>query len=265
MQGSPARAALVSAKQSPGARTSILAVSGDFDATDERVPVAPGALHNPLSARGKIVNDDGSLKAQVLEVDNIQVGAIARGNYSTVMESVTPSRRHRLLVDQVREWQLRAALPVARPDREQACRRTGIADIPNVGAAVGDTADRVAVYEHLVHDAKIAAAVVLERMQQEIRAVLLQKQLESKIERIAASCSSFLRDAVSEVRLVVQRVAEIERALEYPLHVASVFISRAIFDQPSTELTIGHNTLDSHVVIERLQRLPQAMSKKRMS
>ena len=81
------------------------------------------------------------------------------------MESISPSRRQGLLVDQELERQLRAARPIARPNGEQAGRRTGIADKPNVGAAVGDTADRVAVHEHLVHDTKIAAGVIFEGVQ----------------------------------------------------------------------------------------------------
>ena len=109
------------------------------------MPVAPGALHDPPSARRKIVYDDRRLEVQVREVNNIYVGAIAGGNHSAVMEAISPSRRQCLLVDEELEWQLRAARPIARPNGEQAGRRTGIADKPNVGTAIGDAADRVAM------------------------------------------------------------------------------------------------------------------------
>jgi|ERR1051325_9715655 hypothetical protein len=132
---------------------------------DKRVPVAPGALHDPLSARWKIMYDDRRLEPQVRKVDNIQVGAITWGNHSAVMKSISPSRRQRLLVDQELERQFRAAPPIARPNREQAGRRTGVADVPDVGAAIGDTADRVPVREHLVHHAKIAPTVVFKGVQ----------------------------------------------------------------------------------------------------
>ena len=60
-----------SAKQPPGSCTGIFAVLGDFGSTDERMPVAPGALHDPPSARWKIVYDDRRLEVQVREVNNI--------------------------------------------------------------------------------------------------------------------------------------------------------------------------------------------------
>ena len=89
---------------------------------DEGVPVAPGALHDPLPACREIVHDDGRLEPQLREVDDIEVGAIARGNHSAVVESITPSRRQGLLVDQEFERQLRAACPITRPNGEQAGR-----------------------------------------------------------------------------------------------------------------------------------------------
>jgi hypothetical protein len=64
----------------------------------ESVPVAPGALHDPLPARREIVRDEGRLERELREVDYIEVGAIARGDYSAVVESITSSRRHGLLV-----------------------------------------------------------------------------------------------------------------------------------------------------------------------
>ena len=74
-----------SAKQPAGSCTGIFAVPGDFGSMNERVPVPAGALHDPSSARRKIVYDDRRLEPQVREVDNIEVGAIARGNHSAVM------------------------------------------------------------------------------------------------------------------------------------------------------------------------------------
>jgi len=62
---------LESAKQPAGSGSGIFAVPGDFSSMDERVPVALSALHDPLSARRKIVYDDRRLEAQVREVNNI--------------------------------------------------------------------------------------------------------------------------------------------------------------------------------------------------
>ena len=81
---------------------------------DEGVPVALGALHDPLSARREIVHDDGRFEPQRREVDDIEVGAIARGNHSAVVESITSGRRQGLLVHKKFERQLRAACPIAR-------------------------------------------------------------------------------------------------------------------------------------------------------
>jgi hypothetical protein len=62
---------LESAKQPAGSCTGIFAIPGDFGSMDERVPVTPGVLHDPLSARRKIVYDDRRLEAQVREINNI--------------------------------------------------------------------------------------------------------------------------------------------------------------------------------------------------
>ena len=70
----------------------------------------------------------------------------------------------------------------------------------------------------------------------EIRASLLQKQFQSEIERVAANCSSPVGDAVREVWLVVQWLAEIEGALKDRRHIASVVVIGAIFDQPPTQV-----------------------------
>ena len=113
---------------------------------DERVPVTPGALHDPPSASWKVVYDNRRIESQVREVDNIQIGAITRGNHSTVMESITPSRCHGLFVDQELDREFRAARSITRPDREQAGRRTRVADVLDVGASIGDTANRVAAF-----------------------------------------------------------------------------------------------------------------------
>jgi len=86
------------AKQSAGPDTGIFAVPGDFRSMDESVPVAPGALHDPLPACREIVHNDGPREAQLREIDDVEVGAIARGNHSEIVESITPSRCHGLLV-----------------------------------------------------------------------------------------------------------------------------------------------------------------------
>ena len=103
-----------------------------------------------------------------------------------------------------------------------------------MSASIGDTADRIAVYEHLVYDAKIARTVIFEGVQEEIPASFLQKQFQGEIERIAADCPSPIGDAGREVWLVVQRIAEFEGSLKDPCHIASVIVIGSIFDQPPT-------------------------------
>jgi hypothetical protein len=100
------------AKQAAGPGTGVFAVPGDFGSMDESVAVAPGALHDSLPARREIVHDDGRLEPKLREVDDIEVGAIARGSHSAVVESITSSRRQGLLMHEEFERQLRAACPI---------------------------------------------------------------------------------------------------------------------------------------------------------
>jgi hypothetical protein len=261
---SPAWTGLESAEQPAGSGAGILAVPGDFGSMDERVPVAPGALHDPPSTRRKIVRDHRRIEPQVREIDDIEVGAVAWGNHPAVMEPITPGRRQGLFVDQKLERQPWAARSIARPNREQAGRRTGVADVPNVRAPIRDTADRVAVHKHPVHDAKIAATIIFEGVQEEIRASFPQQQFQSEIERIAANCASPVGDAAREIRLVVQRLAEIEGAFEHPRHIARAIVIGTIFDQPLAQLAIVQNTGGSSLMIERLQRSPQGVGEEGM-
>src|SRR5260370_8432972 len=83
----------------PG-RAPVSSPSRDFGSMDEGVPVAPGTLHDSLAARWKIVHDDSRIETQLREVDDIKVRAIARGNHSAVVETVTPGLRQGLLVNQ---------------------------------------------------------------------------------------------------------------------------------------------------------------------
>ena len=87
-----------SAQQPARSCAGVFAVPGDFDSMDERMPVASGALHDPPAAGWKIVYDYRPLELQVSEVDHIEIGAIARGNHSAVVESISSSRCQRLLV-----------------------------------------------------------------------------------------------------------------------------------------------------------------------
>ena len=116
------------------------------------MPVAPGTLHDPLATRRQIVHDDRQIKTEVREIDDIEVGPIAGGNDSPVVQAVTAGRRRRLLVDQEFQRQLRAARPIARPKGAGRQASWSCKSI-HVRTAVGDAADRVAVYEHLVDDA----------------------------------------------------------------------------------------------------------------
>ena len=126
------------------------------------------------------------------------------GDDAAVMESVGSGRSCRLLVDQEFEWQPRAAQPIAGPVGEQAGRRAGIADQPNMGAAIGNPAHRIPVYQHLVDDVEVAVAVVLKSVHQQGPAALLQKKVESELEGVPMGGPSPVCDAGPELGLIVQ-------------------------------------------------------------
>ena len=133
-----------------------------------------------------------------------------------------------------------------------------------MGAAVGDPADRVAVREHLVDDSKITGAVILESVQQQSCAPVLQKQFQREIEGITADRSSPVSDTGREVRLVVQWLTEFEGALKDRRHPASVLVIRALFDQPATKVAIIQNTGGSLLMIEPVEGLPQRVGEEGM-
>jgi hypothetical protein len=49
------------------------------------MPVPPGTLDNPLAACGQIMNQGWQIKAQIREIDDIEVSAIAGCNDSAVV------------------------------------------------------------------------------------------------------------------------------------------------------------------------------------
>jgi len=85
VQQSSARSRSRPTKQATGSCACIVATTRDFDSVNEGMPVPPGTLDNPLAACGQIMNHGWQIKAQIREIDDIEVSAIAGCDDSAVV------------------------------------------------------------------------------------------------------------------------------------------------------------------------------------
>ena len=90
---------MTTSEQPAGSCARVFVVLSDFRPTHERVLVTHGALHDALATGWEIMHDDGPFQVQVRKIDDVDVSAIARRDYATVMESVGSCRGSPLFVD----------------------------------------------------------------------------------------------------------------------------------------------------------------------
>ena len=119
-----------------------------------------------------------------------------------------------LLLDDVLERQLRAAVPIARPVREHERGDRRVADQEAVRATVGQPRDARGVQQHLADRVVVAVDVVEERQHEQVLRVVLEHQVVELGERVDAVGRGQRRDGAVVGGLVVGRVAERVDAVE---------------------------------------------------
>ncbi len=199
--------------EATGQRVGRLAAPVGDVTSDDGGHVAVGRLHEPATAGRQVASHLGPARAQVLEVDQVQVGAVAGCDHATVEQTNGPCGRARLTLHE--ERQLHAPpVAVAPPPRQQRRREAGVADRADVRTAVGEPRHRVLVGEHLADGVEAAVEPVDDRQVEEAAAVVAGEQVVGELEWLAPLALGPRRDARRGTGLVVGRVGELEHAAE---------------------------------------------------
>ena len=99
-------------------------------------------------------------EAQVVEVDEIQVGAFAHLEAAPIVHPVELGVVVRLLVDDVFDRQPGAPGAVAHPVHQLVGRRHGIEDQVDVGAGIRETRNGMGIREHRVDHVVVARDII---------------------------------------------------------------------------------------------------------
>ena len=156
--------------ETAGQRLGGLAVVVGLLAGDDRVPPAVGPLQQAPAAGRQVVDDLGLAESEAVEVDDVEIGAVPRGEHATVAtvrRSRAVSRQWRCTRNGsgIRSWSRSRPQCVQQRGREAA-----VADRADVGAAVAEARHGVRVDEHLVAAVESAVDVVEERQVEQARA-----------------------------------------------------------------------------------------------
>ena len=118
-------------------------------AGDDRVLPPVGPLQEPPAACGEVVRDLGLVQPEVVEVDDVEIGAVPGGDDAPVEQPDGSRRVVAMALHEEREVDP-VAVAVAAPVLEQRRREAAVADRPDVSAAVAQAWDGVRVGQHLV-------------------------------------------------------------------------------------------------------------------
>ena len=169
--------------------------------------VAVGALEEAAATGGEIEGHARRLQPQALEVEHVEVGLVAGGDDAPITQADGLGGGPSLLVHRPRQLEARPD-PIPTPVRQQRRREAGVADGPDMGAAVPESRDGVGVGEHLGHGIEVAVGVVEERqVEQRTTAVGEQGVDEPLGDGDPGSCRERL-GAPARRRFVQGRVAQ---------------------------------------------------------
>ena len=113
-----------------------------LDARDHRRDVARDRLQVPLPTGRQVGVDRRSAHGEVVEVDHVEIGALADLDRAAVVESVEPRGAPGLLLDHELERDGLAARPIAGPVRELRAGARAVTDELHVRAGVREPDDR---------------------------------------------------------------------------------------------------------------------------
>ena len=213
MTGSRRR--LSSTNEPTGQCISRAAVAVGLVAGDDRVHPPVGPLQESTATSGKIVSDLRLVQAQVVEVDDVEVGPVAGGEDAAIVQADRASRAVAVALDEERQVD-RATLAIAPPIVEQRRGETAVADRADVRAPVSQARHRVRMGQHLVHSVEVAVDVVQERQVQHPRPIARRAEQDVECEFLGhhAGTRGACRDRVVELRFVVRLVGHLEQQLE---------------------------------------------------
>ena len=140
---------LGAAHQATGEGACSFAVAVRLHAGDEGVGPSVGALKKPLATCWEVGDDLRLVQAQVVVVDDIDVGSVTRRKHATVEQADCLGRVAAMLLHEVRQRQ-GAALAIAAPIGKQGCRKGSVADRADVSPTVAEARHSERVAHHLV-------------------------------------------------------------------------------------------------------------------
>ena len=153
------------------------------------------------------------VEAEAVEVDHVEVGAVAGREHAAVRQSDGAGGVAAVALHEERERDP-IVVPVAAPVLQQRCGEAPVADRADVGAAVAEARHGVRVDEHLVAAVEIAVDVVEERQVDEAFALVGEHHVEREFLGRHARPGGAGTDRIGELRFVVGLVEHLEQQVE---------------------------------------------------
>jgi hypothetical protein len=189
-------------------------------AGDDRVAPAGRSLEQAPSVGREVVDDLGFVEAQVVEVDHVEVGPIARCDDTTIEQADRAGGVATVALHEERQRDP-VVVAVASPVGEQRRREAAVADRADVRAAVGQSGHRVRVGQHLVAAVEVAVDVVEERQVEQPVSVVGEHRVECNLLGTVPGAGGDRLDRGVERRLVIGFVAHLEQQVEAADQVAA--------------------------------------------
>jgi hypothetical protein len=209
-------------------------------------PHNPAALEHAARAGRQVGRDLGQLELDAIEVDHVQVGALADRDDAAVAEAVEIGRSFASMRIASLDRELRTARPVAHPVREHERRHARVADHAAVRAAVGEARHGEIAREHLPDRREIAVRIAAEvdvqhaRLAADRRLRQIAERVEQQRDRIDARARGARRDRLVRIGLEHDAVVHRERAAQAVAHDRHArVVEAALGEQPRAPLGLA--------------------------
>src|SRR5690606_11124392 len=136
------------------------AIFEGYDTADDGGTVALGTLDHAASVCWQVEHHFRRKNAELVEVDDVDVGFHAGGDHTAIIEAVKTCCVMRLHTDDFFERKARAAFTVAHPMGEHIGREARITDHAAMGATVRKAQHRCRVVHHLFDVIEVEERVV---------------------------------------------------------------------------------------------------------
>ena len=153
---------LGAADQSARQRAGVLAGGVGLDAGDDRVEVAVRSLEDSAATGREVVGELRATDREAVVVDDVQVGAVARGENAAIEQANRASGVAGLALDQELERDSTLG-PLAAPVLQQRGGERSVADGADMSSAVAQGRDREVMRQKIAGAVEVHLAVVGER------------------------------------------------------------------------------------------------------